>query len=386
MTNRHKLLILFLTVFAFSCKTEEPTVVARFSASENSFAENDANKTHEIALTIEGTINEAVVVDYSWQDFTAASGDDYVATGGSLEFSPDQLTQTISFEVIDDEHLELAESFILSLKTEGQEFFVTMNLIDGDNMEPILSDSEGFYTRAEHPSMKLVWADEFDDNQLDEANWTYELGDGCAKNLCGWGNNELQSYTNIPENIKLSDGRLTITARNNGPNDFTSARIITQDKVELTYGRIDIRARMPKGQGVWPALWMLGANINEVSWPKCGEIDIMELVGHEPATTHGTVHYDNNGYATSSGSKKLESGDLSDQFHVYSIVWEENQIQWFLDNTHYKTFAKKDNGYPFNAPQFFIMNVAIGGNWPGNPDQTTVFPQEMVVDYVRVFQ
>ena len=157
--------------------------------------------------------------------------------------------------------------------------------------------------------------------------------------------------------------------------------------MELQYGRIDIRAKMPKGQGIWPALWMLGANIDQVSWPSCGEIDIMELVGHEPEITHGTVHYNENGHRFTGGARALTEGDLSDQFHVYSIVWERDKITWYLDNFEYFNFTRSQTtNYPFNAPFFFIMNIAIGGNWPGNPDNTTVFPQEMVVDYIRVFE
>lgn len=386
MTKSYYIFITILVLLGMSCKTEEPTLVTSFVAAENTFGESNANNTQELVLTIQGTINEPVSVNYTWQEFTAFKGTDFNATDGTLEFSPDQLTQTVSFEIIGDEHLELEEIFTLSLTVGTEVFFVNVNILDGDNMEPILSDSEGFYTEAEHPSMRLIWSDEFEGTQLNTDDWTYELGDGCDKNLCGWGNNELQEYSDAETALKVENGRMTITARSEGNNKFSSARIITQDKVEFTFGRIDIRAKMPKGQGIWPALWMLGANIDQVSWPACGEIDIMELVGHEPATTHGTVHYNNNGYATSSGSKTLESGDLSDQFHVYSIVWEENRIRWFLDNENYKTFAKKDNGYPFNAPEFFIMNIAIGGNWPGNPDNTTVFPQTMEVDYIRVFQ
>ncbi|MEL6844095.1 MAG: glycoside hydrolase family 16 protein, partial [Bacteroidota bacterium] len=236
------------------------------------------------------------------------------------------------------------------------------------------------------PSMELIWQDEFDGTSLNTTDWTFEYGNGCDKGLCGWGNNELQLYTDEEANIKLENGRMTITAREDN-GTYTSTRIITQDKVEVRFGRIDIRAKMPKGQGIWPALWMLGANIDDVSWPMCGEIDIMELVGHEPATTHGTVHYDDSGYKYNGNSKTLSTGDLSDEFHVYSIVWDRDVIHWYLDNEWFKTFEKRNIGtYPFNDAFFFIMNIAVGGNWPGSPDNTTVFPQEMVVDYVRVFQ
>jgi beta-glucanase (GH16 family) len=221
---------------------------------------------------------------------------------------------------------------------------------------------------------------------LDETSWNYELGDGCP-NLCGWGNNELQVYTDLPKNVKLEESNLIITAIEEGNDEFFSARITTKDKVEFAYGRIDVRAKMPKGQGIWPAIWMLGANIDQVSWPACGEIDIMELVGHEPEKVHGTVHYENNGYQTTSGSKTLLEGDFSDEFHVYTLTWEQNTMSWYVDNELYKTFIKPANSiYPFNNEFFFILNIAVGGNWPGNPDATTLFPQEMTVDYIRVFR
>ena len=373
-------------VLFFSCKKEEPETITGISASLNTFSEGDENSTIDLTLTLEGNIRQPVMVDYVWTEITAVKGQDFEATDGSVEFSPDQMTQTVSFDIIGDTHLELEESLSLNLSANGQQFGVTIIIEDKDIIEDILSDADGFYTPDTYSSMRKVWADEFDGSELNPDDWTYEIGDGCDKGICGWGNNELQVYSNEEKNLKLENGLMTITARDEGNNVFTSARIITQDKVEVTYGRIDMRAKMPKGQGLWPALWMLGANIDDVSWPKCGEIDIMELVGHEPATTHGTVHYDNNGYATSTGSRKLATGDLSDQFHVYTIIWEKDRIQWYLDNELFKTFAKQDNGYPFNASFFFIMNIAVGGNWPGNPDGTTVFPQEMVVDYVRVFQ
>lgn len=375
-----------LLVLGSACKPEEADIITRISASETNFTEVNTNTTITLTLTAEGTINNPVTVNYTWTENSALRGVDFEAVDGSIEFSPDQLSQTISFEIIGDTHLELLESLSLNMTADDEEFVVSLFIQDGDPIGDILSDEEGFYTPETYPSMTTVWADEFNDGQLNLEDWNFDIGDGCDQGICEWGNNELQLYTDAEENFRLENGRLVFTARNDAPNDFTSARINTKDKVSLTYGRIDIRAKMPKGQGIWPALWMLGDNRDEVGWPRCGEIDIMELIGHEAATTHGTVHYDNNGYATNTSSKTLTDGDLSDQFHVYSIIWEENIIHWYLDNVQFKTFAKIDNGYPFNAPFYFLFNIAVGGNWPGNPDATTVFPQTMEVDYVRVFQ
>ena len=175
-----------------------------------------------------------------------------------------------------------------------------------------------------------------------------------------------------------------------GTNNYTSARMISKDKKTFTYGRIDFRAKLPKGQGVWPALWMLGNNIGTTPWPACGEIDIMELLGHEPQKTYGTIHWGAAGGASThiGGNYSLPSLTFNDKFHLFSLKWEADKMTFLIDDVVYFTANKSQvNGdYPFDKPFFFIMNLAVGGNWPGNPDATTVFPQRMIVDYVRVFQ
>lgn len=237
-----------------------------------------------------------------------------------------------------------------------------------------------------YPGMTLVWEDDFTGSRLNDSNWSFETGTGSN----GWGNNELQFYRR--ENTTLQDGHLVITAKKEAfqGREYTSSRLITMDKQEFRYGRVDIRAVMPKGQGLWPALWMLGSNFSSVGWPACGEIDIMEMVGGDGKenTVHGTVHWQDNGArALFSGSKKLASGTLADKFHVFSIVWDATTIRWYIDNEEYHVIdtrpAELDE---FRRSFFFIFNVAVGGDWPGSPDNTTTFPQHMIVDYVRVFQ
>ena len=237
-----------------------------------------------------------------------------------------------------------------------------------------------------YDGMNLVWEDEFEGNSLNLAHWTHESGTGQN----GWGNNELQFYRS--QNTSIQNGHLVITAKKENFNgsEYTSSRIITKDKREFRYGRIDIRAVLPRGQGMWPALWMLGSNFSEVGWPACGEIDIMEMVGGNGRenTVHGTVHWQANGQrAEFGGSYRLSSGTLADQFHVYSIIWDARSIRWLIDNKEYHvidtTPAELDE---FRRSFFFIFNVAVGGNWPGSPDANTTFPQHMIVDYVRVFQ
>lgn len=253
-----------------------------------------------------------------------------------------------------------------------------------------LGPNAGYTSPDSYDGYNLVWADEFSGSTL-SADWTFELGDGCP-DLCGWGNQELEFYKK--ENTSLQEGNLIITAKkeNAGSKSYTSSRLITKGKKSFTYGRIDIRAKLPKGQGMWPALWMLGENITEVGWPKCGEIDIMEMIGgskfDQDATVHGTVHWDNNGsYANYGGNTKLPFGIFNDEFHVFSIIWDNEKIVWLLDNVQYHVIDIRPAGLDeFHKPFYFILNVAVGGTWPGSPDASTVFPQEMKVDYIRVFQ
>lgn len=241
----------------------------------------------------------------------------------------------------------------------------------------------------ENGGWELAWADEFsqaDGAPPDSSKWGYDIGGS------GWGNNELQYYTNRTQNSRVEDGKLVIEARAEayGGRNHTSARLLTKGRWSWTYGRIEARIKVPAGRGIWPAFWMLGANIDSTGWPACGEIDIMEHIGSEPATVHGTLH--GPGYSGGggiSGDHALTGAALSDDFHVFAIEWEENRIRWFIDGQAYFTItpANLPNGsnWVFNQPQFLILNVAVGGNWPGNPDGSTVFPQRMTVDYVRVY-
>ena len=232
----------------------------------------------------------------------------------------------------------------------------------------------------------LVWSDEFDGSSLDQTKWGYDLGGG------GWGNNELQNYTTSGDNSFVNGGNLTIQARRqqSGSNAYTSARLLTKGKQTFQFGRIDTRAKVPKGKGVWPAIWMLGADIDQNNWPKCGEIDIMELRGSRPKELLATMHFaDAAGARRLKGTTKTVADDFSDDFHIYSVVRSKDQIRMFLDGQLYYTFGTADTAgasYPFNNPFFMILNVAVGGDFDGNPDASTVFPQQMQVDYVRYYQ
>lgn len=246
----------------------------------------------------------------------------------------------------------------------------------------------------------LVWNDEFEGpagSMPDPERWNFDLGGE------GWGNREWQYYTDKPENVSLDgNSNLVITARavDNtiasrcwyGPCKYTSARLKTQNKFEFTYGRVEGRIKIPFGQGIWPAFWMLGSDISDVGWPDCGEIDIMENIGREPHLIHGTLHgpgfYGANGL--SSSFSLPDGAAFADGFHVYAVEWEADEIRFYVDDFQYNTVRKSQfpqtYRWVFDHPFYIILNVAVGGNWPGYPDATTLFPQTMLVDYVRVFQ
>ena len=243
-------------------------------------------------------------------------------------------------------------------------------------------------TALSHSDWKLIWSDEFNGprNTLpDSSKWTFDLGGG------GFGNRELETYTNNLDNISQDgEGHLEIRALKTPSGAFTSARIKTQGKFEVTHGKIEARIKIPSGQGIWPAFWMLGNDIAKVGWPRCGEIDIMENIGKEPSIVHGTVH--GPGYSGKAGITAQfalpGTSALSAEFHIYSALWSPDSITFFLDDTAYATVTPatlpKGAKWVFNHPFFLLLNLAVGGAWPGNPDQTSVFPQTMLVDWVHV--
>ncbi len=231
---------------------------------------------------------------------------------------------------------------------------------------------------------ELLWEDNFDSSQLDSSKWTTEAND------FGGGNNELQYYTNRSENVAVENGTLKITAlkENYLTREYTSGKIKTQYKGDWKYGRIEARIKMPEGKGIWPAFWMLPTSNVYGSWPNSGEIDIVELVGGTDGdkTIYGTLHY-GPPWQFTNGVYQLEEGKFSDDFHVFAIEWSPDTIKWFVDTIIYsmKTESDVTHWLPFQEKFYLMLNLAVGGNWPGYPDETTVFPQVMEVDYVRVF-
>lgn len=387
MKNTLKILIgsglMIGSFFIASCGEDEPILLPAAYVEDNNKLEGNSGTTDfTFKIKLVETATETVTISYETQDITAIAGEDYEATSGTATIAAGSRETTFTVKVFGDVDYENDETFKIKLTSSS-----TADIANSDGTGTIRNDdsfvptgNDGYETPLTYPGYTLMYSDEFDGTSLNTGDWNYETG------ASGWGNNELQNYQAGSNNVTVSNGKLIIEARaENG--GYTSARITTQGKKSFKYGRIDIRAKLPFGQGIWPALWMLGDNINTVSWPACGEIDIMEMVGNAPATTHGTLHWDDNGHQYAGGNTSLSSGILADKFHVYTIIWNTQSIKWYLDDALFHTMDISSAAMSeFDNNFFFIMNIAVGGNWPGYPDATTTFPQRMIVDYVRVFQ
>lgn len=247
------------------------------------------------------------------------------------------------------------------------------------------------------PTWKLVWSDEFNGpggSAPDSSKWTYDLGGK------GWGNKELECYTNRLQNAHIQGGNLVITAQKENfacsdgvSSSYTSARLKSEGLFSQAYGRFEARIKIPAGQGMWPAFWMLGNDIASIGWPKSGEIDIMENIGREPGTVHGSLHGPSTSAHRTSDATSIFTlparQNLADAFHLYAVEWEPGVVRFYLDTNLYATFTQSQwpsgGTWVFDHPFFLLLNVAVGGTWPGSPDSTTQFPQQMLVDYVRVY-
>lgn len=231
---------------------------------------------------------------------------------------------------------------------------------------------------------ELVFEEQFNGPDLNESNWNFELGDGCP-NLCGWGNNERQRYTK--ENISFRDGNLVITATKDS-SLYRSSRLTTKAKIEIQYGIVEVRAKLPNGHGLWPAIWMLGNDIDTNTWPGCGEIDIMEYVGREPHTIYTSLHTPSS-YGETINSQKTIDTNIEDGFHTYKVDWNEDRIAFYIDGEHvydYSPETKNVETWPFDKPFYLLLNMAIGGNFGGPEVDDSIFPQEFVIDYVKIYK
>ncbi len=386
--------LLILTCLWWSCGDKEPVpqpTLPTVSISSISPFEGDGNGIAAFKVTLSAASEQSVTVDFTTTDGTAGVGTDYLAKAGKVTINPKSTEATIEINIVGDTIKEADEDFKVIISNPINATLGTSvgtATIRNDDTY-IFIPTDGYTTPEDYTGYERMWRDEFTGAALDTSIWNYNIGTGSS----GWGNNELQYYTNRPENSYMDNGKLIIQARKESfsGSAYTSARLTTKNKKDFTFGRVDIRAKLPKGKGIWPALWMLGKKIDQVSWPNCGEIDIMEVLGHEPNKVHGTIHYGPQG-ATSSTQRTatytLPTGDFSEKFNVYSLIWTADNVEILVNDISYFRTTRAQVGaiYPFNEPFYMLLNLAVGGNWPGSPDATTVFPQQMAVDYVRVFR
>jgi beta-glucanase (GH16 family) len=355
---------------------------------------NGGTANIEIRLKLNKATSKQVSVKYSTIEGTAKPAADFTAAAAqTVTFQPNETEKIIVIPVVADDIKETDETFSIKVDNPVNVFLskgtAVITLKNDDTKIPF--NNTGYDVPTTYPGYTLAWSDEFNTSSFDNNSWTAESGDGCP-GLCGWGNNELQYYLAPPNNLFFQDGKMIIEARaeSYGGKNYTSSRIKTQGKRSFKFGRVDIRAILPKGKGIWPAFWMMPQNNVFGGWPSSGEIDILELIGSEPGKAHATVHYGPGPGSTNiSRSYTLPGATFNDQFHVFSMEWEQDQMKFYIDDNLYSTVTKADLGalnYPFNEQFYFIVNLAVGGNWPGAPDASTVFPQWLIVDYIRIYQ
>lgn len=375
-------------IFCKSADVITPTVVTLpiLSIENVTLLEGNSKTIFPFKVSLSKATDKEVTVQFATKDNTAIGGKDYVSKSGVLTIPANTTQGVIEITVIGDTIKQDDKLFNVLLSSP-----TNATLANVSALGTIQNDDtfDGYQTPETYTGYSKLWNDEFNGTAIDRSIWKFETGGN------GWGNNELEYYTDkdVNPNAFISNGNLIIEARQesyNGKN-YTSARMTTQGNKEFAFGRVDMRAKIPKGKGIWPALWMLGKNITTNGWPNCGEIDIMETIGSLPKDLHATVHYGLIGASNSTSKTAVYSaptGDLSDFFHVYSLVWTQDTMEIMIDNISYLKTNKTaiGNVYPFNDPFFVIFNVAVGGNWPGTPDGSTIFPARMAVDYIRVFK
>lgn len=376
-------LFLLSGVMLAACSSQSPPPPPMLTIQNFTVNRPLTNTASQVMISIPQVFSSDVSVEYTTIDGSAHAGVDFLSIQGTATIPAGQLNASIPVTIVGDSlrQADLLFSMVFSnpknCMLPGTQVANTIINVNNSYL-PIAND--GYTAASSYPGYSLVWQDEFTGKSINSSVWSFELGNS------GWGNNELENYTASRNNSFVTGGYLVIEARQEslGGSSYTSARMITKDKKAFTYGRVDIRAKLPYGKGIWPALWMLGSNISTVGWPTCGEIDIMELIGNQPSTVYGTLHW-GPVHQSAGSNHSLSSGIFNDQFHVFSLIWSASSMSILVDDVPYFTRAN-DNTLPFNSDFFFIFNVAVGGNWPGSPDASTVFPQRMIVDYIRVYQ
>ncbi len=374
--------------FGISCQNPEMPLLL---VEDVQILERDVNHVHTHTVSISDPFNEDISFQCQTTGVTATEGEDFTHFEGVITIPKGETKAEINIPILTDTLMETDEviwlGFSNPINVRIQDGLSEIKIMNDDTFM-VNDDTSGYYSPLSYPGKSLVWSEEFDQSTLDMNSWNYETGGY-------WFNNELQYYRGGTANTALQNGKLVITAKKETyqNREHTSARLTTEGKVEYKYGRIDVRGKLPKGQGIWPAIWLLGNDLSSVGWPACGELDMVELLGHTPQTVHGSINYGPQGNSwayTKTTSYTLPGEDFSDKYHVFSILWEENSIKYYVDDNLYTTYTPNNivsgQSWRFNHPFFFILNVAVGGDWPGNPDQTTAFPQQMLIDYIRVFQ
>ena len=390
-----KTIIILLFVFGLGCSKSNKTTIPLVTISDISFNEgNGGTSSAEIIVSLDVAAPKQLSITWSTIEGSAKHGSDLVAvTNQTLNFAQNEKQQRIIVSIVADDLKEADEIFQIKIQG-GSDVSILKNTIAAtikNDDTKIAFNNAGYEAASSYTGYTLAWSDEFNTNLLSTDSWTYENGDGCPA-LCGWGNNELQYYAPPPNNLYFQDGKMIIEAKAEsfGGKNYTSARIKTQGKKSFKFGRIDIRAILPKGKGIWPAFWMLPQDNVFGGWPRSGEIDMMENIGSEPNRVSGTLHFGPGpGSIWISRGYTLPSGQFADQFHVFSLEWVQDEIRWYVDDNLYTTISKADlggNNYPFNEKFYFLINLAVGGNLPGPPDATTVFPQYLIIDYIRIYQ
>jgi beta-glucanase (GH16 family) len=392
-----KYIFLIISLILYSCKKggtdcclppdeTQPTIsIDAISLAEGNTGLTDFNFT----IKLSKASSKAVTVKVNTKNGTATSPNDFTSLEKTITIAPGETSAKVAVAVVADEFKEADEDFQLMLFEPTNASIETAigaaSIMNDDSKFEV--NEKGYTTPNSYAGMNLVWADEFNGTSLNTDNWNYDVGDGCPN--CGWGNNELQFYT-AGDNLYFQSGKMIVEARKENKNgkSYTSTRLTSMNKRSFKFGRVDFRAKIPSGQGIWPAFWMLGDNFPTAGWPACGEIDIMEVLGQQPSKIYSTIHFKSGNTSARVEKSLLTASSLADEFHVYSLVWEKDKIKTMVDD---KTIAEFDPSqvsasYPFNEKFFFIMNIAVGGNWPGSPNATTYFPQFMMVDYIRVFQ
>jgi len=372
--------------------------------NEEADTTTDKKKTYTIYYPVEGDYEVSLkLLNYSGETKTVNKSINVPTTDFIISFTAEVDNNNPNYVLLTNTSIGEYDSFKwvyrnreVENETEFEAYFpfagsyeIELQVFKGANMYPLkktvnIAQDDPDYI----DNMTLAWSDEFDGATINTDNWTFETG------ATGWGNNELQNYTN-GDNAELVDGKLIITARKVDENmevgSYTSSRIISEGKKEFQYGRLEIRAKLPSGTGIWPAIWMLGSNFRSVGWPACGEMDIMEYVGYEPDVVHSTVHTPS-GYGGNGDGSSKSLVTCEEEFHIYGLFWTEKELVFYTDNienvTHiYNPTMKTTENWPFDQPHFFILNVAVGGNWGGAQGiDNTIFPQKLEIDYVRVYQ